>query len=560
MTSQTLYATAASGQSDGAAGFSANPATIVIGGAAPNKHALLRFDTSGTPTTETIVDANFTVKVQAKGAGTVPDIGAWASDFGAAITDADYGQAENVLPASGLTGIRAFLDRVLLGTAALNATGTIAIPTQYIRHGVGGVFDIELRPYVGSYTGPSVGATDTLTIYGPATGTAADKPTLTVLSYTDAEIAADEDVYRVAGIGAEAYVAFDIETTRGTPVKGKYLIDMTGSDLDAEAQTILSQSMRRERSAPVKVALGRAGARGSVSMEATPERMWKLLLGFLKLTATTSLGSIAGNDGNNYTCYKNDFKIATNREVKTFTFIQKAAESFRFVYPGCMLDTFSITTGVDRAVDVTVGLLARDEWMYDTPSSGLNDSYLLDPNQGYDLNTHLSYNGVEISKGGVVNNGLIQNVTINMNNNARERVGLRRKRGVRSHYVQKLMCAIDFTMEFKDESEWKKFLGVKHRDFPIKAEMSIQFDDVHVKFGGPLGYQVQEIDFYMPRTVYTVIRKPIQGSEIVMLSCSAMGTFSQTDGTNVMVSATSTEAGTTYVASTNKITVQPINR
>lgn len=557
MTSLTLLASALSAQSDGVT-TTANPAAFLIGGAAPNTHALIRFDTSGVPTAETVVRSELTVKVSAKGAGTVPDLAVWGSDFGAAIANADYNKAENLKPAS-LLDYRAFFSRILLSTAIVGDTGTITLPTQIVRKGVGGVTDIELRPYVGDYNTGTTGATDTISVHGPAAGTPADKPTLVIVSLTDAELIA-ENAYRFPGIGAEAYLAFERETTRGVPVKGKYLVDLLSSDLDSDAMTIIGQSMRRERSAPVKIALGAAGAQGGFSAEATPERLWKLLLGMLKITATASLGSVTGSDGNPYTVYEHTFKVATSAEIATFTFVQKGAESYRFVYPGCVVDSFAISNGLDRAVEVAVSVMARDEWTYDENSAGNNDEFVLDANNGYDLNTQLSFVGVEIEKGGVVTDGTIQSFSFTINNNARARRGLRRHRGVRSHYVQKLMASIDYTMEFENENEMRKFLGITHRDFPYKAEMAVLFDNMKVKMAGPLGENVQEVTLELPRMMYTVIRKPMTGPEIVVLNCSAMGTFNNADSTNLIVKVKSTEAASAFEASTNKITVQPIDR
>jgi hypothetical protein len=557
MTQATLYPTALSGQSDGVS-FSANPATIVIGTDAPNEHGFLRFDTSPIPEAETIVQSDFSVKLQAKGAGSPPDIAVWGSDFGAAIAIADYNQAENLEPAD-LSAYRAFLTRILLGSNSVGDVGTITIPTQIIRKGVGGVCDLELRPYVGDYSTGSTGATDSMTIHGPAAVSNDDKPKLVLTSLTDAELAVENN-YRFPGVGAEAYLGFERETTRGEPVKAKYLVDLLSSDLDSDALTIIGQSMRRERAAPVKIALGAAGAQGGFAAEATPEKCWKLLLSAMKITATASLGSQTGSDGNSYTVYEHTFKVATSAEIATFTFVQKGAESYRFVYPGCIIDSFAISNGLDRSVDIAVSLMARDEWTYDEASAGEDDEYVLDANNGYDLNTQLSFVGVEIEKGSIVTDGTIQSFNFTLNNNGRARRGLRRHRGVRSHYVQKLMASIDYTMEFENELEMRKFLGIRHRDFPYKAEMSVQFDTLKVKMAGPLGEDVQEVTIEMPKMMYTVIRKPISGPEIVVLQCSAMATFSSSDSTNLIMKVKSTEAASAFEASTNKITVRPIAR
>src|SRR5579862_441848 len=163
METYTLLATSASAQSNGVT-TTADGATIVIGGVAPNTHALLRFDSSSIVAADVIMQANLTATVTAVGTGPNPDIIAWASDFGASISNASYDQAANNNPTGYRVQLSVTQDPFLVGASAIATTvGNQPIPTRFVRQlGSAPCFsDFELRPAIATAS-----ATDQITIAG----------------------------------------------------------------------------------------------------------------------------------------------------------------------------------------------------------------------------------------------------------------------------------------------------------------------------------------------------------------------------------------------------------
>lgn len=373
------------------------------------------------------------------------------------------------------------------------------------------------------------------------------------------------------GVGSEAYVAFEVESTCGTPVKAKYLLDTNSTDLDSAAENIPSRSLRRERSAPAKITYGRAGAGGSISFDWTPEKCTKLLLGWLRRVNTVD-DSGNSNDGvvdirtgaatnavaPSVAPYWHTFKVGSSSQIKLFTFVQKTTDGSRFVYPGSMLDTLSISAGLDTLVEGAVSLMSNDEYTYDPNAGGGDDDlYLLDSASGYDSNAPLAFVGGEISFNNIVDKETIQNVSITLSNGVGETRGIRRNRGVKGHYPTKFTATVSFDMYFSNFDSLRKFLGVNHEDFPYKASRDLSFDRVDFKFAGPEGEDEQELVFSFPRLIYTVVRKGVAGEGPVMLSASASATLDSTSEGSLVVFVLDSQPKSFWSASTDEITVLP---
>lgn len=630
MTTYTITAHSSSATCN--AGVPVTPVTTaVLGNVAPNVHFLLRFDASAIPAAAIIVRARLAVRVAAKGAGTPPSINLYASEFQSAISSADYALADTN-STSSVYGYRVKLGQIIPSTVTVGVSGfgQMAIPSRFIKK-AGETYtysDFELRPVT-----ETSGATDTISISGPNTNTAivlsADEtqivgtgyaPTLTIVTITSAEELSQND-YRSYVTGDESYIAFDRETTRGTPVKGKYLVDEVGNDLEIEADNLVSQALRRERSSPNKIVVGPAGGGGSVSFELTPEKIWTLLTGFLKLSSATSatsttvttalataaqvLGSTTGmvaggtlyfvsskqsgtilsvDSGTAVTLtealttasivgetvyygsallpFTTILKRATSSEVASFTFVKGQGVDWREVYAGGMLNTFSVSASFGAIVTGSVSIAARRVFVYDAESSGLTtDPYILSSSAGYDSNQCLSFAGCEIAFDTVANYGTISNINISLSNSIGVVAGLRRRRDITGHYAGALIAEVSFDMEFESDYQLRTFLAVSHSDKPYTAELAqVITQRLDLKLAGPLGADYQEVIITFFKMAFVAVRKPTSGKGTVKLSCTGMAVYDSTNSTNVQVSIKNSEAPTQFVnASTDYITVLPEN-
>lgn len=524
----------------------AGGATLPIGGATPS-NACIRFNSSTVVPADTIVSSTLYVKVSAQGAIPI-NIDAYAVQFGAAITTADINLAANNsgIAEGNTTGWVVYLKQILGTTAVVGTTATIVIPSRFIIKGStynSGFSDFELRPG----TSFVAGATALTTIHGPAAVTSSDKPTLAITTLTATELLA-QNSYRNQEVGVETWVGFAQEATIGTPVKAKVLLDITSSTLDSYAVNLRSQSLSKQRAKPRKLAVGRAGAGGSVQFEVTPEKWVQLLPGLLKLNSSTGSGP-----------YVHTFKIAQSNEIKGFTFVQKTGD-FRQVFPGTMLDSLSLTANLDEPVKAGLSVQSRSLYEYDSNAAGTSDEYILSATAAYDTvdNTILSFVGAQVTFDGVVDRGLVQNVSITFRQGLQERRGLNRQRDVTSHYAMGFECAVSFSMYFEDVKQLQKFLGIGHTDFPNKAAKSIQFQALQFDFAGQAGPTTQNINITIPKMMYETVRSPINGEGAIMLDCSGVAAFDDISAlTNVTVVVTNSESSTVYNASTEAITVQP---
>lgn len=554
---------ATSGITDGVT-VTANGAAMAVGAnvGANGAHAVLRFDSSALVEADTIVSAILTLysnTAQTPGAGC--DFILWGSEFGTAIGISDYNKASYNLSSGRNAGTGAMLDPgverqqicpVALGAVAigLNAKlGDFFIPSRFINKAAGGKADFEIRPSIATL--PSAG--QVLSVCGPTHATAGQRPTLSGVTLTHAELIAP-NAYRSQGIGDQSYVAFGQEASEGNPVKARTFLDFTGHSLDANPVNIPSNAMQRNRAKVAKMGVGRTSAGGDVDFEATPERCWQLLLGMLKSTGTTINSPVTGVNETN-------FQIAKAEEVKTFTFVT-ANGRMRFVYPGCTIASMRFTAELDNIINVNVSMGALDEWDYDyNAAGGANDDYLILATASGDTEANglITYIGTLVKIAGEDRGRSVERVTITLSQGAEERRGMTQKRYIDGHVVGGLVCDAEFTMHFTDEEQVRKYFGVNHTDFPFKAEKNIVIEDLRVQFAGSLGCNYQLVEFRLPRFHYLEAQKPVREKGLLKISCRGMGLVSSAlNNTNISVLVRNSENhDTVWVAGTVPITVMP---
>jgi len=536
LTEVSVIADATSADNDGVV-LVPNPLTVAIGGAAPANHFSLRFTMSTIVDTDTVVEAKISLKTSAAASAAGVDL--WAAEFGAAVGIEDYNRA-----GSNVSPVQVFLDEIIPDLTASGVTLSLNIPSLYVNKLAAtnsGFSDFEARPSAG-YT-PGIG--NEAAVHGTGAAAEADKPVMKYTALTDTEIAnGDTGTFRRLAIGAEAFLAFDVEATTGQAVKGEILLDIEGSGLDSYIENLSSRALSQNRIQPRKITPGRAGAGGDFSIEVTPEKCWKLLLGMFTVTTTGPVGSQ----------YTHTFAVGQSDTIKTFTFIQKEG-AFRFVYPGSMLSTLTLSARLDDIVMASFSVMARDEYFYDENAAGASDAYLLTSTSGYDstANSLLSFAGVSVEFDGVADPGLVQDFSITFDQSVAERRGLANTRFVAGHYPGPVVSTINFTMYFENERQYKKFIGDNTQNFPTRASTCIEMQAMNLKLLGVCGTTDFEATIIIPAMVYNTIRKPVQGEDAVFLQCSAVAVM--TGSTYVTVEVKNTEAS--YPDSTNNITVLP---
>jgi hypothetical protein len=542
MPTTTIFdADATSAVNDGST-VTANGATMQIGhntGVA-GKHVHLRFVTSTLVDADRIMTASLTAKLSAVGSTPIT-VDAWASEFGAAIAVGDYN-----VTASNVSPIRVKLKQIFSASSIANDVGTVTVPSRFVIKDTAnsGFSDIELRP--GSDWTSDLNKV--MTIHGPAAASA-DRPKLTVVTLTDAELLTTT-VYRRHAIGADSWLAFAQETTPGTAVKGKVLLDMVSSSLQQNVENGYSRALTKRRARPVKIWIGRSGGGGSVEFEMTPEKWVQLLPGIMKRTGTT---------GSNP--YTHTFKVGEMDDMKFFTFVQRLGD-FREVFAGCMLDSMEISVGMDSAVSISAGVIATDYYVYDENSAGSSDEYILGSTAGYDsvANSINAFTGVKAVIDSVDDPGFVQSVRVALRQNVQERRGLNRKRGPAGLFPLGFEVEVDFSMYFVNEAQFLKFLGNSAKEFPARTQKSIQLQQMDFKMAGALGATTQEITFSIPKMMFTAISKPINDEGAIMLDCSGLATYDDiTQLSNLVVTILNSEASTVFDPSTDTITVLPPN-
>lgn len=550
-TTTTLIATNQSATSTGVT-TTANPATIAVGGAAPVTRGLLRFDVSGLNPADTIVEATLSVKLSAKGAGAATDMLAYAADFnrdGSALNNADY----DITYANNRTGFCVPLGEIIDAATSTVATRyEIKIPSQYIKHYLGGTetCDIILAP-----NGATAGATDTLTVHGPAAGVG-DQPTLTIVTMTDVELEDGDNQYRFMGEQSEKDLSFAQEATRGVAVKTQHYLEIIDTNLDSYAENISSRAIRKNRATPAKAAVGRTGAGGNFTIELTPEKWTALLPGFLKRISTTGSGP-----------YTHLFKLAQSNEVKTFTFAQTAGVT-KSVFPGGMISSFSISATLDDSVTASANVMCRDEWVYLPDAFGNADAHIVSSTAGYDTlaNGFYSFTGATVEIDGEVRGCKIQNFTIDVSQQVTEVRGLCRKRRVTGHIPGPFQVSASFDMYFDNEVQLRKFLGNADKGAPFAAGRKVLFQEVVLECLAE--DDVDTIRITLPKGLYTTVRKNLGGaSGPIMLTCSMVaflndgGTVTDSTGgkTSIQIEVINSEPATVFNPATEEIVVRPFD-
>lgn len=541
-----IYADAASRRCDGTTidtGSGASNANRFLlglesaGGNSPGFHALLRFTTGNTITdaTMTVVRARLRITAQARSTLAANySWYAWASDFGAgALAVGDYNKAySNDAITGGVLRVPIGVLFASGGTVTDGTVGEVAVPNRFIAKGTGNVSDFEVRPYTAS-TLPQ-GAN--LNIYGTDAGVGASRPRLIGWAYTDAELLA-QNPYRFQAVGAETFVAFQVENTAGRAMKAAILLDARNTTLDSQAANLESQSLTRQRARPRKVAVGRAGAGGDFTFEVTPEKWLPLMLGIMNYIGTEDVSAAYG--GGNTGVKEHYFRTGDIDDVKTFTFVQRRG-AFRHVYPGAMIGSLDLSASLDEIVTAGVAVEARSEWNYDADAAGINDANLLLGSAGYDTvqNSVLSFVGAQVLFDDNVDRGLVQNFSMSLRQNVNERRGMNRKRDPFGHYPLGFRAELRFSLYLENEIQMRKYLGVTHKDFPFNAEKSIVLQKVEIRLAGSGGTGTefltdkvtyrQEFVFTFPKGMYLTSSKPVNGETGIMMDCTLVGTYDTT--------------------------------
>lgn len=545
-----------------------NALTAIIG-EATNRQAVLSFDTSAIGTTDKIHEAFIYVEVKAKGAGfntATKFVELWASDFGASVTTADHNLPQRNHDTSTSNPRRVRIGRYILHTAAVDSVHKIQIPSRFINRD--GNSDFELR----FVSDTILGATDSLTIAGAASvsgsyvidpienpsgemiaglTTTDERPRLVMLYYTPAEYDALPDPC-IPSVDSESWVGFGIEQFCGYPVKIDRFFDATSTDIDTFAQNLASNTIRPERTAITKMAIGREGAGGGIAFQMTPEKWTGLLRGMFKITNSSSATV------NSQQVWTHEFKIAQTREIRFFTLGAKKSQEYYAIFPGSILDSLNMSLSLDSFVECSASFLSRTAHHYNTYSVGINEAYIRSATAGYDPDVPLSFTGAQLTLNGRVAE-TIDSVSIGFSNNAGEiRTLVRNTRGVKQHFPGKLTASISFSMFFEDFDVLRKFLGDDGIDFPFSAKRSIQFDSFEVSLAGPDGEAMQEIKILFPRMSYTVTRLPLENTGgPIMLSAEAEATLDPAQGTSVVVTVKNSEPASAFAPSSDTLTVLP---
>lgn len=530
-----------------------------IGGTAPAFHAHLRFATGSAITAgHKIKRCKLGVKVQAVVDAAVA-VDVWASEFGAAITTGDYG----VTTFSNVSPVRARIGALFASTPLANETAVIAIPPRYINRSASvnsGYSDFELRPATTPVATEETtifgsGSTGTIVLtydaYGrTATVASGEKPTLVIDTVSAAQEVA-ENAYNEIAVRDGSYLAFDIEPTRGYPVKAKYIVDLVDTDLEGQASNLFSNAVQRNRQRPGKAAVGPEGAGGSFSFEPTPEVWVKLFRGWFKVSSTTGANP-----------YTHTLVPASYKEVPSFTFVKKYGnDHMRSVYRGCILGSLTLSARFGQYVTGSCSVLGRQEYNYTGFDSygPTSDEYILSSAAAYDTNGILSFNGAEVHIDSVADYGIIPGFTITINNGVEPVEGLRRRRDITNHTIGGMTAEISFEMAFENDVLLRNFMAYTDLDDPWMAGSTLTFNRIDFKLAGPSGATTQEIVFTAEKFLATTIRKPIQGSDgKITLALSGMCTLGNNAVSNILtVTVLNSHTSTFWNASSDPITVLP---
>jgi hypothetical protein len=502
-------------------------------------HGFLGFNTSTIPASEVITSAILTVKVAGKGTGSnVPKVRVYGANFGASLDASDYNQAQEV-------------DRVadiLQGTETTGTTKSINIPSRLVKQGAGAFTDFELFPI---HSGGTITDQDYIDIYSGDAAGGSDKPLLSVVTVS-------VSTYRTTeipqGVGVEAYLAANIESTPGTPVKGKMLFDVRSIALQGRAENLASEALRSNRVRPFKMAVGRSGAEGNAVFEITPEKWTVILPAIMKKVSTTSLGD---PDGDGRTEYKHVFKVGQSHEIKTLTLVQKYG-AYRRVYPGGVVSRLEIPLNLDQLVTGTMDLMARDCWEYDqNAAGGAGDPYLLVNGATYDAYSPLSFVQGSVESFDGLKNEQMEYVTVRFINNFNEKRAIRRDRAVVGHFPLGFSVEVEFNLWFSDNVALRRFLGDSGYGHPFRPGMSLTSQDFTLSIAGEEGVQGQEIKIRIPKLRFTTVDTPVDGEGGLMQRFTGQAIYDATEASNVVVEIINEEPATWFDPSTDEILVRP---
>jgi hypothetical protein len=523
-----------------AGAFTAGGATLVLGGTS-DAHAALRFDTSAIASTDYPMEANLTVRVNAKGAGIAAGWALWRSGFaGATPVIGEYD-----LPQSDKAPIRNQIspnaNPLIEATDPVGYIANAFVPLVAIKTGAGAFSDFEIRSVL-----TPTGATDTLTIDGPSAAT--NKPTLTVTTYTLAQFEDPDNIYRSVASGAESIFAFAIEPTEGTAVKPDTIVEATSISFGGTPNDLFSRAFTQDRAKYSKAAVGAFMSAGSVTIDLTPEKCWKLLRGLMKITNTT----VNGDGTNTHT-----FKACQSHEIASFTAIVKRGRLWQ-IYTGCKISSMTINVSLDAIPTATISLMALQEWHYDYTSAGVDTEFIFSSTAASDTETNGVYSfvdaAVNISGATALD---VNTFDISMNNDLRPRRGLNGRREATSHYALGFTVGANFRADFRDEAIIRRLSGDGSKVFPTKARKNLLFDTVSLSISR--GDIKDAITFTMPRGKYLTGTYEVQSEDVVEISAAIQATRDTAAKTNLTITLTTHEPASAFAASTDYITVVPDN-
>lgn len=293
-----------------------------------------------------------------------------------------------------------------------------------------------------------------------------------------------------------ATLGIGLENAAGTPVDSQYRLDFISEALKGQGEPIRRRCINGRRAAKGAV-MGGYSAEGDVNVEATPDKISKLL--YAALTDLTSSGS-----GDPYT---HVFKPGDTLLPVT---VQIRRGDQYFVYPGLYIARLTFRGVIDAILEMTFGFQGRaKEKIY---NAAQNDGGITESDEDPFV-FHQATTSLHGSASTDTNNW-----EVSLNTGLTRHKGLGAGRAHNRAHPGDALTEGSFDVVFDTVEEHRRWMGAASSAYPIAVGDEVQTFAARLKYQNAAGDRALTLD--LPRSYYKASSPAVAGREgLIMQRC-----------------------------------------
>jgi len=323
---------------------------------------------------------------------------------------------------------------------------------------------------------------------------------------------------------ALSFLGIGFENTSGIPVKSQVELDFISENLRGQGEPIRRRCINRRRTVKGAV-MGAYRAEGDINLEATPDKITKLL--YAALTGLTTSGSADP--------YTHVFK--TGDTLRSLTAQVKRNAQY-FVYPGLHVQRLTFRAVIDAIMEMTVGLAGKGkEKIYNAEQSDVGIAASSDD--------PFVFHQAVLSLHGATNDDT-NNWEISVDTGLTTPKGIGAGRAPNRAHPGDSVVTGSFDQVFESIEAHRRWMGAATSGYPIEVGNNVQTFAAQLKYTAAAS---RELILDLPKVYYTASEPAVQGRDgVIMQRCQFSTLYDNAEGTDIKITIKNAETNGVIVA------------